>query len=106
MPFAIFLPFSSLLLLPRLGLWSRDKAAKGTAAVAIGVAGRSDATTIKVEVVDVASIREGSRRPAITVPASEIKLISADGIDPPTPHKEKRAERNIICITIHWASTG
>ena len=96
---------SSLLLLPRLGLWSRDKAAKGAADVARVGAGRIDAAIIEVEAVGVVSIRAGSRGPINTVPASAAKLISEVGIDIPAPHKEKRAERNIIRITIHWAST-
>ena len=79
---------SSLLLLPRLGLWSRDKAAKGTAAVAIGVAGRSDVAIIKAEVVGEVSIRVGSRGPAITALASEVEQLIAR-IDIPAPHKEE-----------------
>ena len=79
----------SLLLLPRLGLWSRDKAAKGTAVVAIGVVGRIDAAIIKVEVVGVASIRVGSRGPINTVLASEVELISIVRIDTAAPHKDE-----------------
>ena len=81
-----------LLLLPRLGLWSRDKAAKGKAVVAIGVVGRIDATATEVEVVGVVSIRAGSRRPVITDLASIVKPISGVRIDTAAPHKEEFAD--------------
>ena len=86
------------LLLPRLGLWSRDKAAKGIAAVAIGVAGRIDAAVTEGEAVGVGSIRVGSRGPVATPLASVVKgdfsvwgyVLTAE-IDPPAPHKEEWA---------------
>ena len=82
---------SSLLLLPRLGLWSRDKAAKGTAVVAkVEIAGRIDAAIIKAEAVGVASARVGSRRPVNTALASVVELISEVRNDNPAPHKEQR----------------
>ena len=37
-----------LLLLPRLGLWSRDEAAKGKADEAIGAVGRTDTAAIEI----------------------------------------------------------
>ena len=70
------------------GLWSRDKAAKGTADVASGEAGRIDVAIIEVEVVGAVSIRVGSRGPVITVLTSAVKLISEVRIDTATPHKE------------------
>ena len=94
------------LLLPRLGLWSRDKAAKGTAVVAIAVGGRIDAAIIKGEGVGEVSSRVGPRGPVITVLASDAKLISIARSDIPAPHKEKWTKRDIIRITIHWASTS
>ena len=87
-PPSLLLSFS-LLLLPRLGLWSRDKAAKGKAVAAIGAVGQIDATATEVEVVGGVSVRAGSRRPVITVLASVDKLISAVRIDIPAPHKEQ-----------------
>ena len=71
------------------GLWSRDKAAKGIAEVAIVVAGRIDAAIIEDEAVGAASTREGSRGPVATPLASVAKLISGVKIDPPAPHKEQ-----------------
>ena len=81
----------SLLLLPRLGLWSRDKAAKGIADVANVVDGRNDAAIIEVEVVGEVSTRASPRRPVIAVLASSTELISAARIDIPAPHKEEGA---------------
>jgi len=80
--------FFSLLLLPRLGLWSRDKAAKGIAVVATDAAGRKDVTATEGEAVGDVSVRDGSRRPVITVLASDAKLISEVRTDIPAPHKE------------------
>ena len=79
-----------LLLLPRLGLWSRDKAAKGIAEVAIVAGGRIDAATIEVEAVGAVSSRVGPRGPINTVLASVVELISKVRIDTATPHKEQR----------------
>ncbi|MFG6399443.1 MAG: hypothetical protein K1W07_08955, partial [Parabacteroides distasonis] len=79
----------SLLLLPRLGLWSRDKAAKGIADVATVVAGRIDVATIEDEAVGAARTRVGSRGPINTALASAVELISAVRIDIPAPHKEQ-----------------
>ena len=98
--------FICLLLLPRLGLWSRDKAAKGIAEVAIVDVGRMDVASTKVEVVGDASVRGGSRRPAVADLASVVKLISTVGTDIPVPHKEKRTKGYIIRITINWTSTS
>ena len=86
----------SLLLLPRLGLWSRDKAAKGKAVAAIGAVGQIDATATEVEVVGGVSVRASSRRPVIAVLASAVKgdfsvwgyVLTAE-IDKPAPHKEE-----------------
>ncbi|MFG6399444.1 MAG: hypothetical protein K1W07_08960 [Parabacteroides distasonis] len=85
-----------LLLLPRLGLWSRDKAAKGKAVAAIGAVGQIDATATEVEVVGGVSVRASSRRPVIAVLASAVKgdfsvwgyVLTAE-IDKPAPHKEE-----------------
>ena len=88
-----------LLLLPRLGLWSRDKAAKGTAEVASSVAGRIDEATNEVEAVGVASARVGPRRPAVAVLASVVKLISVVWIDIPAPHKEEWA---LWLVLLFW----
>ena len=91
-----------LLLLPRLGLWSRDKAAKGIADEATEVAvGRIDAIATEVEAVGVVGTRIGPRRPAAAVLVSDVKLISAVGNDTPTPHKEQRTKSYIIRITIN-----
>ena len=94
------------LFLPRLGLWSRDKAAKGTAGVASDVVGvgRIDVVIVKVEVVGVDSIRAGPRRPAVTVPASGVykqdvycrRCISL--MDTPAPHKKERVLFNSALI--------
>ena len=78
---------STLLLLPRLGLWSRDKTAKGTTAGARAAVGRIDAAT-EAEVVGGANVC-GPSRPVLTVLASEVKLISIARIDNPAPHKEE-----------------
>ena len=78
----------SLLLLPRLGLWSRDKAAKGIAVVAIVVVGRIDVATIEDEAVGAVSSRAGPRRPVITVLASAAKPFDFISTNPPAPHKE------------------
>ena len=72
------------------GLWSRDKATKGTADVASGEAGRIDVAIIEVEVVGAVSIRVGSRGPVITALASDAKLISGARMDTAAPHKEER----------------
>ena len=81
------------LLLPRLGLWSRDKAAKGIAAVAIVDVGRIDVATDEVKVVGIASVRVGPRRPIITFLTSVAKLIRVVGMDKPAPHKEQKQNR-------------
>ena len=80
---------SHFLLLPRLGLWSRDKAAKGIAAVANGVAGRIDAAIIEAEDVGVASARVGSRGPINTALASVAEPSSKVRINTAAPHKEE-----------------
>ena len=98
--FGVFIRATTLLLLPRLGLWGRDKAAKGTAAVAIVVGGRIDVAIIKVEAVGEVSVRVGSRRPVITDLASDAKLISAARIDIPAPHKEEWT----FCLNVHYLS--
>ena len=95
----------SLLLLPRLGLWSRDKAAKGAAEVTIMPVGRIDVTTTKIEVVGEASVRDGPRRPVITTLTSVVEQLIVS-IDIPAPHKEEWTERDIIRITIYWTSTS
>ena len=77
------------LLLPRLGLWSRDKAAKGIAAVAIDAVGRIDVAIIEAEAVGVASARVGPRGPINTVLASVVKLTSGVRSDIPAPHEEE-----------------
>ena len=92
--------FICLLLLPRLGLWSRDKAAKGTAVVATEVVGRIDVTATEEEGVGGASARVGSRRPVITALASAVEQLIAR-IDIPAPHKEERTKSYIIRITIN-----
>ena len=83
------------LLLPRLGLWSRDKAAKGIAVVAIDVVvvGRIDATIVEAEVVGALSVGVGSRRPVIAVLASTAELISTVRIDTAAPHKEQKQNK-------------
>ena len=83
----------SLLLLPRLGLWNRDKAAKRIAEVAIVVAGRIDAATAEVEVVGAASSRAGSRGPISTVLASVAKSIGLARLNPSAPYKEERKSK-------------
>ena len=94
------------LLLPRLGLWSRDKAAKGKAEVATEVIGRSDVTAIEAEVVGMVSARADPRRPIITFPASADELSSIVRIDTAAPHKEQWTKRDIIRITINWTSAS
>ena len=95
----IFIQVATLLLLPRLRLWSRDKTAKGIAVVATAAVGRIDEAIIEVEAVGEVSIRVGARRPVITVLTSAAykqnvyRCRCIPLIDIPAPHKEERKSR-------------